>query len=130
MSGPDMVSTGVVARRLGVTVNTVKNWIRKGILQGIRLPSGHYRIPLSELERLTAARPLAARPRERRQAWKRYEQWRRRQAAPVVAHQELLRWNDRFLQIAKAHGPIPVETPEAKARRVRSMHEALAALSR
>ena len=53
MSRP--ISTGEIARRCGVSVPTVKKWIREGQLQAFRTPGGHYRV----LE--TAFRAFAAR---------------------------------------------------------------------
>lgn len=124
----EFVSTGVVARALGVTVNTVKRWISKETLRGIRLPSGHYRVPRAELDRLVQGWSLAARGQDRERAWKRYEDWRRGQPPSSIKLGEVLEWNDRLLDIAAAHGPIPVASPAEKARRVRAMHESLATL--
>ena len=41
-----------VAGRLNVNRGTVVRWIRLGQLKALRLPSGTYRIPRSELDRL------------------------------------------------------------------------------
>ncbi|MHA1595538.1 MAG: MerR family transcriptional regulator [Candidatus Baldrarchaeia archaeon] len=41
-----------VARILNVSRHTVLNWIRKGKIRAIRLPSGRYRIPESEVRRI------------------------------------------------------------------------------
>ena len=41
-----------VERELGVSRVTLYRWCRKGFVQYMRLPSGHIRIPASELERL------------------------------------------------------------------------------
>ena len=38
------ISTGEIARRCGVSVPTVKKWIREGQLQAFRTPGGHYRV--------------------------------------------------------------------------------------
>jgi excisionase family DNA binding protein len=46
------VTVGQAATDFGVTSATVRNWIRKGYLQAIRLPSGHHRIPESEVTRM------------------------------------------------------------------------------
>jgi excisionase family DNA binding protein len=55
------VSTGEVARRLGVSAPTVKKWIREGRLEAFRTPGGHHRIPVSAFHAF--AQRLA--PRER-----------------------------------------------------------------
>lgn len=39
----------VVAQRFGVTVNTVRKWIRSGKLAAERTPGGHWRVPESAL---------------------------------------------------------------------------------
>lgn len=49
-----------VADRVGVSLRTVRRWIRDGRLPYVRLPSGSIRISVLELERLI--RSLAARP--------------------------------------------------------------------
>lgn len=40
------------ARRLGVHENTIRNWMRHGLLKFHSLPTGIRRIPLSEVQRL------------------------------------------------------------------------------
>lgn len=37
-------TTGNIARYCEVDINTVKNWIRQGVLEAFKVPSGHYRI--------------------------------------------------------------------------------------
>ncbi len=39
------ITTGQAARRLGVGLNTIKRWIARGELEGVRTPGGHWRIP-------------------------------------------------------------------------------------
>jgi excisionase family DNA binding protein len=46
------VSVGKAAEEFGVSSATVRNWVEKGYLQAIRLPSGHRRIPESEVRRM------------------------------------------------------------------------------
>jgi excisionase family DNA binding protein len=46
------VSTPEVARRLGVTYDTVGGWIRDGLIKGEISWGGHYRIPETEVVRL------------------------------------------------------------------------------
>ena len=41
------------ARLLGVHENTIRNWVRDGVLRAEHLPrSGYIRVPLSEIQRL------------------------------------------------------------------------------
>ena len=47
-----MFSTGEAGKLLGVSYVTVARWIRAGKLRAIKLPSGHYRVPESEIKRL------------------------------------------------------------------------------
>lgn len=51
-AGMDMRTVGEAAEQLGVTPSTVRNWIEKGYIHAVRLPSGHRRIAQTELERL------------------------------------------------------------------------------
>lgn len=44
-------TTGQVAQRLGVTRQTVVNWIRRGLMPGIQL-GGRLVVPVAELERI------------------------------------------------------------------------------
>lgn len=43
---------GEAADELGVSSGTIRNWIDKGYIRAIQLPSGHRRIPESEVQRL------------------------------------------------------------------------------
>jgi len=45
-----------VAYFLGVTTETLRRWEKLGLLKARRLPSGHIRIPKSEVERLSYAK--------------------------------------------------------------------------
>ena len=49
-----MLTTGQAANICGVGVNTIKNWIKNGYISAVQLPSGHWRIPAGECERLLA----------------------------------------------------------------------------
>ncbi len=50
-----------VARRLGVSLQTVQRWVDSGILTGWKTPGGHRRIDVASAERLfDAGRPRAA----------------------------------------------------------------------
>jgi len=46
---------GEVARQLGVTVSTVRNWDRDGKIKSFRTEGGQRRFPLSEVERIRGA---------------------------------------------------------------------------
>jgi len=39
------LTTGEAAKRCGVKLNTIKNWIRSGEITAIQTPGGHWRIP-------------------------------------------------------------------------------------
>ena len=43
------------AERLSVSTDTMRRWLAKGEIEGRQLPGGHWRIKLSEIERLLAA---------------------------------------------------------------------------
>lgn len=48
----DMIPLREAAQRLGVHENTVRNWIDRGVIVGLRLPTGTRRLPVAEVERL------------------------------------------------------------------------------
>ena len=41
-----------LAGELGVSRDTIYRWVRKGLVAVVRLPSGHYRIPIAEVKRI------------------------------------------------------------------------------
>ena len=47
-----MLRGGEVAEVLGVDRHTVVKWIKEGKIRAIRLPSGRYRIPESEVRKV------------------------------------------------------------------------------
>lgn len=47
-----LIDAAVVAREMGVTGQTVRNWIDAERILGVRTPGGRYRVPLFELIRL------------------------------------------------------------------------------
>ena len=47
-----MLRLGEVETRLGVSRWTLYEWIKSGTIKAIRLPSGYFRIPESEVERI------------------------------------------------------------------------------
>jgi len=51
-----MLSVAEVAGRLGVARITVRRWLKAKNIGGFQLPGGHYRIPLSEVQRIQAMR--------------------------------------------------------------------------
>lgn len=118
----EMLSTGKVAASLGVTINTVKNWVRAGKIKAVRLPSGHYRIPAGELDRLL----MEGRSKRLRE----YEDWQRKQPLPDLDLREVLAWNQQALDIARSQGPLPKDSIEAKGERVRRMHRILSSLDK
>lgn len=52
MAKNDMVPLRQAAERLGVHENTIRNWIDRGVMHGVKLPTGTRRLPTAELERL------------------------------------------------------------------------------
>ena len=46
------------AQRLGVSYQTVKQWIYRKRIRSVRTPGGHHRIPRSEIARLSASGAL------------------------------------------------------------------------
>jgi|SRR5581483_3436297 len=52
----ELLKVSDAARRINVSYPTLKQWIYAGKIRSVRTPGGHYRIPGSEIERLTAAR--------------------------------------------------------------------------
>ncbi|MFN2489092.1 MAG: helix-turn-helix domain-containing protein [Actinomycetota bacterium] len=117
-----MVTTGDVARSLGVSINSVKAWIRAGAIRAVRLPSGHYRIPKEELDKLLREAPSIA---LRRRQWDYAERWSRAQPVEDVAFGEALAWVESMLRIALSRGE-PAETPvEETLDHLRHLHRAL-----
>jgi excisionase family DNA binding protein len=49
-----------LASRLRVSRDTVDRWVKGGLIAVVRLPSGHYRIPLAEVERICAANTVSS----------------------------------------------------------------------
>jgi len=47
------------ARRIGVSHQTLKQWIYKKRIRSVRTPGGHHRIPRSEVARLAGTSPAA-----------------------------------------------------------------------
>ncbi len=55
MTGRNIVGISEAARRLGVHQNTLRKWADEGILPTLRMPSGHRRFEIEELERFKKA---------------------------------------------------------------------------
>ena len=48
-----------LVEKLMVSRDTIDRWVRRGLIEVVRLPSGHYRIPLAEVEHLCAANAVS-----------------------------------------------------------------------
>src|SRR5688572_14409644 len=63
-AGSDFVTTGEAARLLGVrSINTVKNWVREGMLEGSQV-GGRMKVSRESIERMLTSAVLA-----RERAW-------------------------------------------------------------
>ena len=49
---PDWLTIGETARRLGVSVDTIRRWESAGKIAGIRTPGGQRRFPAAEVARI------------------------------------------------------------------------------
>ena len=131
-----MLTTGDVARALGVTINTVKAWIRGGRVQATRLPSGHYRIPEGELDRLLGRRRAgtqsgdepAAAHRRRRDAWREFERWRLGQPVREMSFHEAVVMAGTMLELVDADVRDLEPAPEEVADRVAGLRRRLRAV--
>src|ERR1700748_2723611 len=47
-----LLSPREAAHRLGISYPTIKQWLYRGKLKGVKTPGGHYRIPEAELDSL------------------------------------------------------------------------------
>jgi molybdopterin-binding protein len=65
---PDLMRVGEAAGRLGVSPQTLKQWIYKGTLRTVQTAGGHHRISAAEVERFLSrgGSRTSARPRLRR----------------------------------------------------------------
>lgn len=62
---PAYVTTATLASRLGVSISTVRRWVRRGQLAAVKrgnTTQARLHIPVSEVDRLTAGRPLVHDP--------------------------------------------------------------------
>lgn len=72
-----LLSVGDAADQLQVSSGTVRNWIDKGYIHAVRLPSGHRKLPEAEISKLLSKmfelptqleeESIEAAPRRRRQ---------------------------------------------------------------
>ena len=67
----EMLSTGQVAKKLGVSTQAVINWIEAEKIEAIKLPGGHYRIPADQFK--TTAEQDAKREAIFEQLWAKRE---------------------------------------------------------
>ena len=49
-----------VARRLGVSAETTRDWARTGKIRAVRTPGGRYRIPVEAVEAVERGETVAA----------------------------------------------------------------------
>lgn len=50
---PKLLRLSIAARRCGVSERTLKRWLYDGKMAGLKTRGGHWRIPESEIPRLT-----------------------------------------------------------------------------
>jgi excisionase family DNA binding protein len=53
----DLLKRQDAARMINVSYPTLKQWIYQGRIRSVKTPGGHHRIPLSEVEWLSCAKP-------------------------------------------------------------------------
>ena len=51
-TAPKYLTIGQAARRLGVSIDTLRRWEANGIITAVRTPGGWRRFPSDEVERL------------------------------------------------------------------------------
>lgn len=56
---PSLLTSGEVAGRLGVSPQTVRMYFRRGVLPGVRLPSGHTRFRSEDVDEIARAGEVA-----------------------------------------------------------------------
>ncbi|MBX9920409.1 MAG: MerR family DNA-binding transcriptional regulator [Mycolicibacterium frederiksbergense] len=54
-----LIAIGEVARSCGVTVSTVRDWERKGVIDAVRTPGGQRRFRRSDVDALLAGKASA-----------------------------------------------------------------------
>ncbi|WP_027718488.1 IS607 family transposase [Desulfovirgula thermocuniculi] len=58
----ELLSIGEAAKRLGVHPNRLKAWEKQGLIKPVRLPSGHRRYPVEEINRILGTGGIKAEP--------------------------------------------------------------------
>ncbi|MDN5347120.1 MAG: putative resolvase [Clostridia bacterium] len=58
----ELLSIGEAAKRLGVHPNRLKAWEKQGLIKPVRLPSGHRRYPVAEINRILGTGGIKAEP--------------------------------------------------------------------
>ena len=61
MNSETLFSIGKTAKMLGVSIETIRRWEKKGLIKGIRTPTNYRRFPESEIERLRGKLPHSVR---------------------------------------------------------------------
>ena len=51
-----LLTMGEAARQLCISRQTLRHWYRKGLIQLVKFPTGRFRVPVSEVQRLLVAR--------------------------------------------------------------------------
>ncbi len=52
MKDQGLISITDAARQVGVHPNTLRNWANRGLVEAVRLPSGHRRFTIAEIHRI------------------------------------------------------------------------------
>jgi len=61
MNSEKLFSIGKIAKMLGVSIETIRRWEKKGLIKGIRTPTNYRRFPESEINRLRGKLPHSIR---------------------------------------------------------------------
>jgi len=61
MNNEKLFSVGKTAKMLGVSIETIRRWEKKGLIKGIRTPTNYRRFPESEIDRLRRKLPHSIR---------------------------------------------------------------------
>jgi len=61
-----LLRTGLAAQQLGIHSQTLYRWIKAGVIQAIRLPSGEFRIDQQEINQILLHGRLTAKQTKKR----------------------------------------------------------------